>query len=122
VPRDVTAAVEAIKKYLRVSPEAKDTVDGAKFWCVRYGVMASRAVVQEALNVLVEEGVVRQRAYSQSGRVMYSRGPGVESLDHDIRIRESQKSRDELTIQSKSLEHSLGSLKNQSMVRSGQTT
>lgn len=90
VPQEVSAAVEAIGKYLDAFPAAKDTVEGAQFWCVRYGVVASRGVVQEALTRLVDQGVVRRQSPSRSGRVVYSRFPNTEDGGEGGRTDESQ--------------------------------
>lgn len=82
---NVWTAMLAIEQHFKSYPQAKDTVDGARFWCDAYGVAASRSVVEEALNGLMELGVVKQQAYGRSGRVAYSRIPGVEIAAPDLR-------------------------------------
>lgn len=69
----------AIEQYLKDYPQAKDTVEGVRFWCDANSVCASRSVVEEALRGLVELGIVKQRIAGRSGRVIYSRIPEVES-------------------------------------------
>ena len=68
----------AIEQHFTRCPQAKDTVDGVRFWCDAYGVSASRSVVEEALTELVELGVAKRQTYEQSRRVVYSWISGVE--------------------------------------------
>lgn len=75
---NVMMAMLAIEQHFKKFPQAKDTVEGIRFWCDGYGVEASRSIVEEALKGLVELGMVKQQTYRWSGRVAYSRVPGVE--------------------------------------------
>ena len=79
----VWAAMLAIERHFRCYPQAKDTVEGARFWCDAYGVCVSRSVVEEALRRFVKLGMVRQRTYGWSGQVVYSWIPEVEDVTPD---------------------------------------
>jgi len=83
----VWTAMLAIERHFRCYPQAKDTVEGARFWCDAYGVRVSRSVVEEALRRFVKLGMVRQRTYGRSGgrsgQVVYSWIPGVEDVMPD---------------------------------------
>lgn len=81
----VSMAMLAIEQHFKKYPQAKDTVDGARFWCDAYGVATSQSIVEEALKWLMELGVVKQQTYGRSGRVAYSRIPGVEIEGTNLR-------------------------------------
>jgi hypothetical protein len=60
VKRSIVA--RAILDYLRKHPDAQDTVDGiTEWWLPEEKIKSGAAIVREALNGLVEEGLVLER-------------------------------------------------------------
>lgn len=70
--RGVKKTATEIKRYLETRPNAAETVDGvAKWWLTRQRFDDSRAVVQAALEYLVEQGDVKKRV--TGGKEIYCR-------------------------------------------------
>ncbi|HZF20340.1 MAG TPA: hypothetical protein VE008_11610 [Burkholderiales bacterium] len=64
-----------VATYLSKHPDAADTVDGiSRWWLARVRVEEATANVRQALDVLVERGVVVERRLPD-GRVVYSANP-----------------------------------------------
>jgi hypothetical protein len=66
----VDAVAAAITEYLTWHPKAADTVAGIEAWWLHSG--EPRAVVEQALAVLVERGVVEARATHDKGEIIYA--------------------------------------------------
>jgi len=75
VPRDVDDAahiVVVIRRYIHAHPDAADTIDGIRRWWLLPVLQdESRELVADALESLVQEGVMRQ-VTQEDGRVIYS--------------------------------------------------
>lgn len=62
-----------INRYLVARPNASETVDGiAKWWLLRQRYNDSKVLVQSALDLLIDEGVVA-KIIMPDGKVMYRR-------------------------------------------------
>lgn len=69
----VVDTAKAINRYLLARPNATETVDGvAKWWLLRQRYDDSKELVQKALDLLMDEGVV-MRCVMPDGKVMYSK-------------------------------------------------
>ncbi len=69
----VIDTAKAIERYLSTRPSAFETVDGiARWWMVRQRYEDSKDLVQQALNLLVDKGVVA-RSEMPDGKVMYGK-------------------------------------------------
>lgn len=66
----ITALVRALAGYLRANPQASDTCEGARDWWLGRQGGATWQQVQEALDVLVNLGVV-VRVQAADGKVRY---------------------------------------------------
>ncbi len=67
----LVALAQEIKKYLRAYPRAADTVEGvARWWLTRQRYEEALKRVQDALDLLVEQGVVTKRI-AAGGKVVY---------------------------------------------------
>jgi hypothetical protein len=76
VPRHVDDAahdiVVVIRRYIHAHPDAADTIDGIhRWWLLPTLQDESRQLVADALDSLVQEGVMRQVTL-EDGRVIYS--------------------------------------------------
>jgi DNA-binding MarR family transcriptional regulator len=61
-----------ILDYLKQHPQANDTLEGlARWWMLRQQVSNSVTDVKEALDALIEQGLVKKRE-SPDGRILYS--------------------------------------------------
>lgn len=67
---------EVVERYLLAHPDASDTLDGiARWWLLRQRNEDARELVQEALDLLVQRGVVQQRV-SVDGVTLFSSAAG----------------------------------------------
>ncbi len=67
----LVALAQEIKRYLRAHPRAADTVEGiAKWWLTRQRYEEALERVQDALDLLVEQGVATKRI-AAGGKVVY---------------------------------------------------
>jgi Fe2+ or Zn2+ uptake regulation protein len=74
-PNPVIETAAAIERYLASRPQAAETVEGiAHWWLVRQRYDDSVDMVQRALDLLVERGVVERLALS-GGQPMYRKAP-----------------------------------------------
>ena len=72
----LVALAQEIKRYLRAHPRAADTVEGiAKWWLARQRYEEALKRVRDALDLLVEQGVVTKRIVA-GGKVVYFSGRG----------------------------------------------
>ncbi|MDX1656196.1 MAG: hypothetical protein R3310_13375 [Candidatus Competibacteraceae bacterium] len=68
----VLAVVDEIRRYLRHHPEAADTVEGISHWWLgNPGAWQALETVQQALDLLIHEGVV-QKTQTADGKAVYS--------------------------------------------------
>ena len=67
----VVNTAEAINRYLAARPNASETVEGiAKWWLLRQRYNDSKVLVQSALDLLIDEGIVA-KSVMPDGKVMY---------------------------------------------------
>lgn len=65
---DIDAIAEQILRYLEANPEASDTLEGvAKWWLMRQRLTESIVLVQGALKVLEDKGLVVERRNVDGG-------------------------------------------------------
>ena len=75
VPETVQDTVEDILKYLRDHPQARDTLDGIlDWWLLRERYRQKRALVQDALEYMVEQSLVARRT-NPDGVTIYEAAP-----------------------------------------------
>lgn len=68
----VTGVAEEILCYLKTHPKAADTLDGVvHWWLLRQRYMRGLKQVQQALDELVEQGLVEKRSYAD-GTAIYA--------------------------------------------------
>ena len=71
-PKLIEDAAATIMRYLEKHPESADTVEGvADWWLARQRVADTLDLVNQALEQLAEEGLVRKQEIS-NGRYMYT--------------------------------------------------
>ena len=69
----IAVVAKRIVRYLRIHPEAADTVRGiARWWLRRYEYEETDEMVEKALEQLLREGVVIQ-TMSRNGNIIYRR-------------------------------------------------
>ena len=77
---DTDMLYERIASYLRQHPNAADTLEGVQSWWLRdVRGQADRRAVQQAIDRLVEDGVL-SRSTAPGGRIVYAR---AQPRDHD---------------------------------------
>ena len=70
-PRPVTETATAIERYLGSRPQAAETVEGiARWWLARQRYDDAVDVIERALDLLVQRGVVERLALS-GGQTLY---------------------------------------------------
>lgn len=63
---------EQIRQYLQAHPGASDTLEGiTAWWLLRHRIDISLTEVQQAVNKLVAEGVIKE-SEGQDGRTVYA--------------------------------------------------
>jgi len=71
-PDGIVLIAESIERYLEDHPKAADTVEGiANWWLAGQRHQQTQEEIQQALDYLVEKGVIR-RTELVNGRVVYS--------------------------------------------------
>lgn len=67
-----SSLIEAITRYLEIHPNAADTLEGvARWWLPAAYKLKSINKVQAALDVLIEQGVIK-RTKTADGKVIFS--------------------------------------------------
>ena len=61
--------LDAIVDYVRDHPQATDTAEGIRTWWVPDAVLSSEAVLDQVLDALVEEGVLRRERLPGGGEL-----------------------------------------------------